>query len=161
MGGECGEKMPLFKSINTKYTKDTKFKGLWTRSFHNFSQRTPLAPPAHPAQRSCGAGGRWALSAVRESLKDSVSGVLFETPSRSSIRELSNVGAALVIPKSHFSTLASPDQRTLIVGASMAFIASVGYRYRLTASKSDNPAWYRGVDSGCFHELNARSDKIL
>lgn len=93
------------------------------------------------------------VSAVTETLKDSVSGVLLKTstldpefvssvskffsksavfalstsqyqPSRSSIRELSNVGAALVITTDRLSTSASTDQRIHIVDAFMASITS-------------------------------------
>jgi phosphoribosyl-ATP pyrophosphohydrolase / phosphoribosyl-AMP cyclohydrolase / histidinol dehydrogenase len=92
-------------------------------------------------------------SAVTETLKDCVSGVLLKTPmldpelissvskffsrsavfalstsqhhpSRSSIRELSNVGAALVIATEQLSTSASTDQRIHIVDAFLASITS-------------------------------------
>lgn len=93
------------------------------------------------------------VSAVTETLKDTVSGVLLKTPaldpefvssvskffsksavfvlptskyqpSRSSIRELSNVGAALVIATDMLSTSASTDQRIHVVDAFLALITS-------------------------------------
>ena len=93
------------------------------------------------------------VSAVTENLKDSVSGVLLKTstldpefvssvskffsksavfalstgqcnPSRSSIRELSNVGAALVIATDRLSMSASTDQRVHVVDAFLASITS-------------------------------------
>ena len=93
------------------------------------------------------------VSAVTETLKDCVSGVLLKTPtldpefvssvskffsksavfalptsqyrpSRSLIRELSNVGAALVIATEKLSTLASTDQRIHVVDAFLASITS-------------------------------------
>ena len=93
------------------------------------------------------------VSAVTESLKDCVSGVLLKTPtldpefvssvskffsksavfalstsqyqpSRSSIRELSNVGAALVIATNQLSTSASTDQRIHVADAFLASITS-------------------------------------
>ena len=93
------------------------------------------------------------VSAVTETLKDSVSGVLLKTPtpdpefvssvskffsksaifvlptgqylpSRSSIRELSNVGAALVIATDQLSTSAPTDQRIHIADAFLAPITS-------------------------------------
>ena len=92
-------------------------------------------------------------SAVTESLKDSVSGVLLKSPtldpglvssvskffsksaiyvlptsqyqpSQSSIRELSHVGAALVIATDQLSTSASADQRIHIADAFLASITS-------------------------------------
>jgi len=92
-------------------------------------------------------------SAVTETLKDSVSGVLLKSPtldpglvssvskffsksaiyvlptgqyqpSRSSIRELSNVGAALVIATDQLSMSASSDQRIHIADAFLASITS-------------------------------------
>ncbi|KAF9780131.1 histidine biosynthesis trifunctional-protein [Thelephora terrestris] len=93
------------------------------------------------------------VSAVTETFKDSVSGVLLKTPtldpelissvskffskssifvlpasqcqpSRSSIREISNVGAALVIATDQLSTSASTDQRLHVVDAFLASITS-------------------------------------
>lgn len=93
------------------------------------------------------------VSTVTETLKDCVSGVLLKTPSlnpefvssvskffsksavfalstsqyqpsRSLIRELSNVGAALVIATDQLSTSASTDQRIHVVDAFLASITS-------------------------------------
>ena len=93
------------------------------------------------------------VSAVTETLKDSVSGVLLKTPtldselvssvskffskslifvlptdryqpSRSSIRELSNVGASLVIATDQLSLSASADQRIHVADAFLASITS-------------------------------------
>ena len=93
------------------------------------------------------------VSAVTETLKDSVSGVLLKSPSLdpefvssvskffsksaifvlptsqsqpspSAIRELSDVGAALVIATDQLSTSASPDQRLHIADAFLASITS-------------------------------------
>ena len=93
------------------------------------------------------------VSAVTETLKDSVSGVLLKTPtldpelvssvstffskssifvlptnqyqpSRSSIRELSNIGASLVIATDQLSLSASADQRIHVADAFLASITS-------------------------------------
>ena len=93
------------------------------------------------------------VSAVTETLKDSVSGVLLKTPtldpelvssvskffsksaifvlptsqyrpSRSSIREVSNVGASLVIATDQLSLSASADQRIHVADAFLASITS-------------------------------------
>jgi len=93
------------------------------------------------------------VSAVTETLKDSVSGVLLKTPtldpelvssvstffskstifvlpnnqyqpSRSSIRELSNIGASLVIATAQLSLSASADQRIHVADAFLASITS-------------------------------------